>query len=112
MKAEPLKQGKNDEGKTIYEQCEPSEATHLTICMPGPVGNIIIAVHTNVRPVGNSPNWYWNGDVENPTLKPSVLTTRRDMRCHSFITNGVVDFLRDTTHEYSGQKVPLLEVVW
>lgn len=35
-------------------------------------------------------NWSWNGDVDKPTLKPSVKTTYNNVVCHSFVNDGVI----------------------
>lgn len=32
-----------------------------------------------------------------------------DTRCHSFVTDGQIQFLSDCTHELAGQTVPLLD---
>lgn len=83
---------------------------------------------------GAGPRWEWNGNVEFPTFKPSVLTqwytyeppasfddlellekirsgeivqTRVNKICHTFITDGVVQFLGDCTHQFAGQTLPL-----
>lgn len=76
--------------------------------------------------------WSWNGDVILPTFQPSVLvqgmkTTKtvegrwngeweRDangngikQRCHSFVKDGVMEFLSDCTHALAGQKVRISE---
>lgn len=76
-----------------------------------------------------SPNgWGWNGDLERPTFTPSVLvhphktlidpTLKGDAltapenvtdtpRCHSFVTDGRIQFLGDCTHALAGQTVDL-----
>lgn len=65
--------------------------------------------------------WGWNGDGDRPTFTPSVLVTheakpgaseefkewRTERRCHSFITDGRIQFLSDCTHELAGQTVDL-----
>ena len=80
--------------------------------------------------------WGFNGDGDNPTFTPSVLVTGRDFTpsgqaafdawhaagcpaldskkfdsaptvCHSFITNGRIQFLDDCTHGLAGQSVDL-----
>lgn len=56
--------------------------------------------------------WKWNGDVDRPTLQPSVLTTYEAKGepkeiCHVFIVDGIIDFLGDCTHHLAGQKVPI-----
>lgn len=61
----------------------------------------------------NGANWTFNGDMEKPTFSPSLLVTyrwgeKRDNNvCHSFIRNGVWEFLNDCTHELAGKKVPM-----
>ena len=69
--------------------------------------------------VGQS-GWSFNDNVDAPTFQPSVLVTRRvppprepddppDRICHSFVTDGRVQFLGDCTHALAGQTVPLPE---
>lgn len=60
------------------------------------------------------PGWTWNGDFDKPTVHPSILVTtkypdRTDV-CHSFITNGRIQFLTDSTHALAGQTVELPEL--
>lgn len=62
--------------------------------------------------------WQFNGDLERPTFSPSLLcqSNRWDGQravphtCHSFITDGRIQFLGDCTHALAGQTVDLLEV--
>lgn len=81
--------------------------------------------------------WQWNGNPEKPTFKPSVLVTSGhhvqgydgggcwcDFNaeliakgeepcefscgiCHTFITDGQIQYLSDCTHEYAGKTIPL-----
>lgn len=54
--------------------------------------------------------WKWNGSEEKPTFTPSLLVTYGGSdarRCHSFITNGRIQFLGDCTHALKGQTVDL-----
>ncbi|TIN82659.1 DUF6527 family protein [Mesorhizobium sp.] len=73
------------------------------------------------------PSWTFNGDFDRPTFQPSVLVTGvqkitdgeyervmagqkiepRPLRCHSFVTDGQVQFLDDCTHELAGHTVAL-----
>lgn len=81
---------------------------------------------------GPSPRWTWNGDVDKPTIWPSIRlrchhsvpsaadpdvrekirrgeitqTTVHDV-CHSFVTDGRIQFLADSTHALAGQTVDL-----
>ena len=109
MKAQPL-----TETTTGYSGCEPKEATHVLLCMPGPTSNLVLPVRR--VPGKERPTWTWNGNTEAPTLTPSILTRWKggdtEHRCHSFVTDGRVRFLSDCTHELAGQVVDLLEVDW
>lgn len=64
----------------------------------------------------NYPVWSFDGNLEKPTFAPSLLVTwdhgeeHEARRCHSFIRNGVWEFLTDCTHELAGQKVPMIEI--
>lgn len=64
-----------------------------------------------VHAVRTGPNgWQWNGDRDKPTLTPSVLVTGRgdpNYRCHSFVTDGRIQFLDDCSHALAGQTVDL-----
>ncbi len=81
-------------------------------------------------------NWNFNGDLEKPSFTPSLLVNYhnypngtsqctqeehdRMMKgekltmtpgvCHSFITDGRIQFLPDSTHKLAGQTVELPEV--
>lgn len=69
------------------------------------------------------PIWQWNGSLDRPTFSPSVLRQgpQRDSAgnytcgsegvCHSFITDGRIQFLDDCTHHLKGQTVDLPELV-
>lgn len=70
----------------------------------------------HVVPVaGGRVTWEFNGDLERPTLAPSVLVHQRlhtdgteyAPRCHTFIRDGVIQFLDDCTHALAGLFVPL-----
>ena len=72
---------------------------------------------------GAGPRWGFNGDYDRPTFTPSVLVTwsepsdvpeefddtSKDQKkvCHSFVTDGHIQFLGDCTHALAGQTVPL-----
>ncbi|KAB7730147.1 hypothetical protein F5984_13270 [Rudanella paleaurantiibacter] len=59
--------------------------------------------------------WDITGTPERPTVRASVLvhawegtdTHPGQPRCHSFITDGRIEFLSDSTHELAGQTVDL-----
>ncbi len=111
MKAKPVKLIYG-EG---YEPCEIEEATHVKINIPGPSGELYLPVIIKGSRKGTN-CWSWNGDVEYPTLKPSVLTNGYDskdeqkFRCHSWINDGKAIFLSDCSHDMANKTVELLEV--
>lgn len=67
--------------------------------------------------IDGPPRWGWNGSLDKPTFTPSVLVRyrwgpeQRDVVCHSFVTDGRIQFLGDCTHALAGQTIdlPLLE---
>lgn len=111
-----------------YVETVPETATHLTLNFPGPVGELTLPVMIGGTRKG-TPNWTWNGDVNKPTLKPSVRTIKwigknscnddggpsREIIFHSHVNDGRADVLNDTTEDVSthllrGQKVEMLDV--
>ncbi len=55
--------------------------------------------------------WSWNGDTERPTFAPSLLTEGgQGSVCHSFVTDGVWNYLGDSTHTMAGQAVPMVDL--
>lgn len=110
MKAKPLR--KNPD--TSLTPCEPAEATHVWLNLPGPLGDRLLRVilHGSRSEHAEQPVWTWNGDTERPTLKPSLLSRTPEVTCHTWITDGKVQFLPDSTHELAGQTLDLLEVDW
>ena len=64
--------------------------------------------HDQGRPV-----WEFDGNYETPTFNPSMLSNRnRDDEhkpiCHSWLHDGIWQFLGDCTHEMAGQHVPMI----
>jgi len=107
LKAQPLRLV---DGK--YSQCGPAEATHVRLNMPGPLPDRFIPVQLGGKRAGTG-NWTWNGDVDEPTLRPSILTSSGEAghRCHTWVNEGQAQFLGDCSHDLKGQTVPLLEVI-
>lgn len=76
---------------------------------------------------GSGERWGWNGNVDKPTFTPSVLVRYNhpkghtkdnpapigwvgeyvDDICHSFVTDGRIQYLGDCTHALAGQTVDL-----
>lgn len=76
------------------------------------------AIYTSNRP--GKPTWEWDGNVEAPTVTPSVLCfTRYDERdnllpnngqrtlCHYFLKAGKIEYCSDSPHRFAGQTVDL-----
>lgn len=112
MKAQPMYV--TDTG---YKYCSVEEATHVQIHMPGPLPyRIIPVIRRGTREGTNC--WSWNGDVDKPTLKPSILSKGSSMVdgvvvdhvCHTWVNDGKVQFLSDCTHEFANQTIDLIDV--
>ena len=80
-----------------------------------------------------APGWTYNGNPDAPTFSPSVLVTSghfvegwsgkecwctyrhedgepshwRCIRCHTFVTDGMIHFQGDCSHALAGQTVPM-----
>jgi hypothetical protein len=90
----------------VFFYCPGCQSRHL----------IKVKTHQNRR------GWGFNGNHDKPTFTPSVLVTydgpdagqERDgdrappARCHSFVTDGKIQFLGDSTHALAGQTVALI----
>lgn len=84
--------------------------------------------HVHGIVVDTPSSWTWNGDLERPTFDPSVLVhphktfLNHDLEgdalvapenvtttplCHSFVRDGRIEFLGDSTHALAGQTVDL-----
>jgi hypothetical protein len=73
-------------------------------------------------PYKNGSQWSFNGDYDKPTFSPSMLIRIGPMPtvpvgrpdagmihvCHSFVTDGKIQFLADCTHAMAGQTVDLM----
>lgn len=65
--------------------------------------------------------WGFNGDLDRPTLTPSVFCQwdqwqgedkpKKHHVCHSFVSDGRIQFLDDCTHALAGQTIDLPEIV-
>lgn len=57
--------------------------------------------------------WTFNGDLLRPTFRASMLARwtqgeeKKPMVCHSYVTDGKIEFLSDCTHELAGKTVEL-----
>ncbi len=53
--------------------------------------------------------WTWNGSYDKPTFNPSLLCNKDipEFRCHSFVRDGMIQFLDDCWHSLKGQTVEI-----
>jgi uncharacterized protein DUF6527 len=64
--------------------------------------------HGHPFEVGGVDGWTWNGSLEKPTFYPSLMVNRGSpTQCHSFVTDGQIQFLGDSHHSLKGQTVEL-----
>lgn len=78
----------------------------------GPTGGTNYVFHCPGCKYGHPfevPQWTWNGSLEAPTFRPSLLVNQHvpEWRCHSFVTDGRIQFLDDCFHELKGQTVEI-----
>ena len=102
-------------GSEAYEiYCPGCECTHVFTV--GFKDEAERQAHITYRGDGKCATWTFNGDFAAPTFMPSMLVQGRNdseglyFCCHSFVTNGRIQFLDDCTHELRGQTVSLPDV--
>ncbi|MHC5542818.1 DUF6527 family protein [Singulisphaera rosea] len=65
----------------------------------------------DVRTDGGRPSWQFDGDMERPTVTPSIhYTSATYSVCHFFLTAGKLQFLPDCQHAHAGRTVELPEI--
>jgi len=63
------------------------------------------------KTTGNRPRWIFNGDMNKPTIQPSIhVAPGSDKVCHSYVTDGMIKFLGDCWHNLKNQTVPLEDI--
>ncbi len=106
-----------------FQSCDIEESTHIRINIRNPFGCLHLPVIRSGTREGTG-CWTWNGDLDKPTLKPSIKTEgmigenschedggpSRKCICHTWVTDGKAFYHDDTTHELKGQTVDLLDV--
>lgn len=81
---------------------------------PGARGGIVWMFHCPGCESGHpvevgGDGWTWNGSIEAPTLRPSLLCNQHTpaLRCHAVITDGKIQFLADCAHALKGKTVDI-----
>ena len=89
--------------------------------LEGNPGKIFFCPGCNSAHVFNSSEirWTYNENPDAPTISPSLLVTydgpdagqgdAPPRVCHSFVKDGMIQFLGDCTHQLAGQTVPIPE---
>lgn len=86
---------REDGGRVLLYLCPGCECTHgADIDQPNPL---------------TGAKWTWNGDVDKPTVSPSVNYPNRP-RCHFHIREGRIEYCGDCDHPLAGQTVDLPDV--
>lgn len=99
----------------IETECDPFDAEYVKIRIPVADYSLTgLPVILKGQRCGTN-CWSWNGDMEKPTFNPSILTKvelgdGRNFVCHSFVTDGFVQFLSDCTHGKGGTSEELLDI--
>lgn len=86
----------------------------------------------NVDATNGRPLWTFNGNQDAPTFTPSVLVKYKHPKgysnnnpapadfkgemvtdvCHTFVTDGRIQYLSDCTHELAGQTIDMVDFKW
>jgi hypothetical protein len=96
----------------FHEQIHEDGTRAMLFECPGCESLHVVYVGRAMRPV-----WEFNENVDRPTVSPSVLVTWTERPrtaaiekvCHSFIKDGMIQFLGDCTHALAGQTVEIPE---
>lgn len=98
--------------KPVAEILELPTANRLVFKCPGCLCSH--GVNVMLKNSAQGPLWTWNGSFERPTLSPSVHVSYdphpppdRPAVCHSFVRDGMIQFLGDCTHHLAGKTVAL-----
>lgn len=99
-------------GRKLYtNQDDPNEM--LFHCPGCKYGHGIRSAPPKNPDYPNQAVWTFNGDLEKPTFSPSYLTGTKNFterRCHSYIKDGMIEFLSDCWHPLAGQTVELPDI--
>lgn len=100
-------------GKKLYESVsEYPRKVYLFHCP----GCGFAHSYCTARPPGEAgPVWTFNGNLESPTFTPSLLynvnrSNPTEHLCHTYVTDGKIQFLSDCTHHLAGQTVAMEDI--
>lgn len=94
-----------------FEKIENTKGTYRFTC---PGCNVMHLIWTAKEENSEVIPWGFNGDINSPTITPSILVQYpmkdKTRICHSFIKNGMIQYLPDCTHHLAGQTIELPEI--
>ena len=103
--------------KLLRRTCWVDEGVEkpLGYCFYCPGCRCYHAVHVEGHNASTGARWGFNGNLEAPTFTPSILVNPQlpsgtKGRCHSFVTDGRIQFLGDSGHDLAGQTVAMVDV--
>lgn len=70
--------------------------------------------HHGFKTTGKEPRWTFNGNMEKPTVQPSIRCRVPgdeefpEEVCHFYITDGKIQYLTDCTHKLAGQTIDMV----
>lgn len=86
---------------------------YLTFKVTEEIGLMQLPVITKGKRQGTNA-WTWNGDLDKPTLRPSVRTNYHNGKemteIHYWLNDGIADCLGDCKDGNAGKKLTLLEL--
>ncbi|HEX2868794.1 MAG TPA: DUF6527 family protein [Ignavibacteriales bacterium] len=100
--------------KNILRELDGRPGAYMFFC-PGCKHGHVVYTDPQHPQASNGAHWGFNGNLEKPTFSPSILVSWNEgenytpKRCHSFVTDGKIQFLTDSTHELAGKTVALEE---
>ncbi len=94
-------------------------STRLTFHCPGCGHSHVYITSWRTGASRQEPVWEFNGNLESPTFKPSLLYNGNPdpkfqnpavPRCHLYVTNGQIQYLSDCSHALAGKTIPMEDV--
>lgn len=91
--------------RKVNKEDSPESPDYVFLCPACAYGHGIWTTNPNM----NGDKWFFDGNFEAPSIKPSIMIQDRDTICHSFVKAGRIEFLGDCTHSLKGKTVELPE---
>lgn len=89
--------------RKVNREGSPESPDYVFFC-PGCKYGHGVWIAPNKNPLTGA-SWTFNEDLERPTFSPSILLEGKTRRCHLFVRDGFIEFLKDSHHKLAGQTV-------